>query len=154
MNEYVFFYFMLLIFITILFFLPFFLFWLHIFFVSFHFLFIFPQKLTYFTMIMLGHHTLLFKPTSSRSDSECNVACGRRTTGKPSSGQMRPARIWIVQQNLLWHEHMNETRNQKSDCDQVKKWSSLWRTHYFHVHRFIWSHNYLCKRDMSRFDPN
>ena len=37
--------------------------------------------------------TLLFKPTSSRSDSECNVACERRTTGKPSSGQMRPVRI-------------------------------------------------------------
>ena len=51
------FYFILLIFITILFFLPFCLFWLLIFFVSFQFLFFSPQKLTYFTMIMLGHHT-------------------------------------------------------------------------------------------------
>ena len=53
------FYFILLIFIAILFFLPFFLFRLLIFFVSFQFLFFSPQKLTYFTMIMLGHHTCL-----------------------------------------------------------------------------------------------
>ena len=45
---------------------PFFLFWLLIFFVSFQFLFFSPQKLTYFTMIMLGHHTA---GPSSRSQS-------------------------------------------------------------------------------------
>ena len=66
--------------------------------------------------------TLLSKPTSSRSDSECNVACERRTTGKPSSGQMRPARICVNSvTKVTLTEDMNETRNQKSDCDQVKK---------------------------------
>ena len=36
---------------------PFFYFDCEYFFVSFHLLFFFPQKLTYFTMIMMGHHT-------------------------------------------------------------------------------------------------
>ena len=42
---------------------PFFRFCLLIFFVSFQFLFFSPQKLTYFTMIMLGHHTGVHKLT-------------------------------------------------------------------------------------------
>ena len=53
----IFFYFTLF-FLLQYYFSPFFYFDCVYFFVSFHFLFFFPQKLTYFTMIMMGHHTL------------------------------------------------------------------------------------------------
>ena len=72
------FYFLLLIFIAILFFLPFFLFRLLIFFVSFQFLFFSPQKLTYFTMIMLGHHTAVLLTIKRFSfNFLCWASCSR-----------------------------------------------------------------------------
>ena len=60
----IFFYFMLLYIIIFYYnisFLLFFYFDCVYFFVSFHFLFFFPQKLTYLTMIMMGHHTSAHK---------------------------------------------------------------------------------------------
>ena len=84
----------ILIFIARLFFLPFFLFWLLIFFVSFQFLFFSPQKLTYFTMIMLGHHTRLLVRILSQNRYFCKIGVLRNMIRKKD---------WKIKfQNFAW----------------------------------------------------
>ena len=56
MNE---FFFTLYYFLLQYYFSPFFYFDCVYFFVSFHFVFFLPQKLAYFTVIMMGHHTIV-----------------------------------------------------------------------------------------------